>query len=350
MRGRMTKSPVHHKTNYEKKKPPVGHTIMGDVYGPISNIGLNGQKYHLYFIDKGGGLNAVYPMKLKSEALEKFKKYYAFKRSKGEEIKEFQSGQDTELTSQEFKSFLRDKGIHSNTAAPYKHEHTAVINTHIRHTNDLMRAMILHAESKSLGYIPFLHPWAVTHANFIRNRTRLVEREDGIKTRYEWSTSTKPDLSNLCYWGCPGYIRIPEEKRGNKLKEKAMIGYFMGFDQDGKSTLVYIPGKMLVQKTGDFIFDELMDIDPEKVTNDEEIEIEAIKSLNNNEEVEHNIEREKNKRKVEHADDAVRKSTRTTSHQVNYRQNRVYTKGVNLNLTSDKQGDESNPRNLTEEE
>ena len=86
--------------------------------------------------------------------------------------------------------------------------------------------------------------------------TRLVNRNGVMKTRYEWSTGDRPDISKMCYWGCVGYRRIPDIIRGDKQNNKSQVGYFMGYDY-GKSTLVYIPTKKKVISTGDFIFDEL---------------------------------------------------------------------------------------------
>jgi hypothetical protein len=82
----------------------------------------------------------------------------------------------------------------------------------------------------------------------------------------------KPILSKLCYWGCIGYQKIPDEVRADKQSDKARIGYFMGYDTDGKGTLVYVPGKKKVIVTGDFIFDELASKeDIENIAYDEEV-------------------------------------------------------------------------------
>ena len=141
-------------------------------------------------------------------------------------------------------------------SASYKDGHTDLINPEICHTMNLTRAMV-YAKSRALGDRRFLHPWAVTYAMLVRNMTRLVNRNGVCKTRYEWSTGNKPDISKLCYWGCVGYRKIPDIIRGDKQSDKSDIGFFMGYDYDGKSTLVYIPSKKKVIRTGDFIFDEL---------------------------------------------------------------------------------------------
>jgi hypothetical protein len=116
--------------------------------------------------------------------------------------------------------------------------------------------MIIYARGKPLGSKPFLHPFAVAHAYYIRNRTRLFERNGVKKTRYEWSTGEVPDISKMCYWGCPGYVKMPVELRKNKQDDKCFIGYFMGYDSNTKGTLVYVPGQKKMWSTGDFIFDE----------------------------------------------------------------------------------------------
>ena len=161
------------------------------------------------------------------------------------------------MINHESKKWIRDNSVYLCEGAPYKDEHTALINPEIRNTMNLTRAMMVYAKSRALGDRRFLHPWAVTYAMLVRNMTRLVNRNGVCKTRYEWSTGNKPDISKLCYWGCVGYRKIPDIIRGDKQSDKSDIGFFMGYDYDGKSTLVYIPSKKKVIRTGDFIFDEL---------------------------------------------------------------------------------------------
>jgi hypothetical protein len=240
-----------------KAKPPVGHTIIGDVYGKVRTPGLNNLRYYAFFIDKGGGLSQVYPMTSKDETLSKFKKYMTWKRSMNNDVGKLEYDGGREMINNTSKLWIRDNGIYLCEGAPYKDEHTALINPEIRHTMDLTRAMMIYAKSRALGDRRFLHPWAVTHAMRVRNMTRLVNRNGVLKTRHEWSTGEKPDISKMCYWGCVGYRKIPDIIRGDKQNDKSDVGYFMGYDYDGKSTLVYIPTKRKVINTGDFIFDEL---------------------------------------------------------------------------------------------
>jgi hypothetical protein len=311
--GMMTKVPVRHKIQADKQKPDIGHTVVADVYGPIPHAGLNGERYYAFFVDKGGGMNGVYPMKSKDEAFDKFKKFYAFKNSLNNNIKQFESGEDKELMNKVFKTWLRDRNIFINTGAPYKHEHTSSINLSIRYTMNLARSMIAYAKDKPLGNKKFLYPYAVTYANYIRNRTRLVKRGNVKQTRFEWSTGQKPDISKLCYWGCLGYRRVPIRK--DKQDEKANVGYFLGFDNDGKSTYVYVPESKKIIKTADFIFDEL-------ATNTNNEELTRIRNLSENDIIDdENDDESVNNEKMNVEDDESEVDHHNNSHSINSKVN-----------------------------
>jgi hypothetical protein len=125
--GNMTRSSVKRKPIINKKKPKVGHTIVGDVYGPTRVKGLKKEAYYAFFIDKGGGLNGVHPKKTKDEFLDKFQTYYAYKASIGDHIHQFESDGGKEIINNISKKWMRDKSVHIKKGAPYKYEHQAVI-------------------------------------------------------------------------------------------------------------------------------------------------------------------------------------------------------------------------------
>jgi hypothetical protein len=295
--GSMTRTAVSHK----KKRidlPDIGHTVQCDVYGKVRTPGLSLEQYYAFFIDKGGGMNGVYTMKTKDEMSEQIKKYIAYKRSINNPVLQFESDQGKEILNESSKKWLIDNSININTASAYKHEHTPHVNAHIRYTMNLARAMMIYCKNKPLGFRKFLHPYAVRHANWIRNRSRLTERNGVKKTRYEWSTGKKPDISNVCYWGCLGYRKVPPELRVDKQNDKATIGYFMGYDINGKGSLIYVPGKKKVILSGDFIFDELAvatdaldDSRSEEISTDylDVIEGDNVEELLNNNNINNNI-------------------------------------------------------------
>ena len=57
------------------------------------------------------------------------------------------------------KKWIRDNGIYLCEGAPYKDEHSALINPEIRHTMNPTRAMMIYAKSRALGDRQFLHQW-----------------------------------------------------------------------------------------------------------------------------------------------------------------------------------------------
>jgi hypothetical protein len=240
-----------------KTRPDIGHTVQTDVYGKLRQVGLQGELYIAFFIDKGGGISGAYPLKLKSDFIDAMKDFIAFKKHLGDQIRCVESDRGREIINKDSKQWLRDQCIFRNTAAAYKHNHTATVNAHIRRTLDMARTFMINLRDKPLGIRNALFPYAVTHAMWIRNRSIKFRRNDVSKTPYEWTTGRIPDLGKLCYWGCPGYVKIPVEIRGDKSSEKALVAYFIGYDLHGKGTLVYVPGKKKPIIVGDFIFDEV---------------------------------------------------------------------------------------------
>jgi hypothetical protein len=248
----MTALPSKKKGDPDKYIPPIGHTMQVDLLGRLRTPGLRGEQYVMVMVDKGGGINLAYPMKYKSDALKRLQKGINFKRALGEPIWSIENDGASELVGQEARQYLRTNGIHPVIGAPYKHNHQANVEVEIRCLSSLARAMQLHAGLEK----PFLQYYAFTHANFIRNRTTLFRRNGVAKTRYEWTHGIAPDLSQIPPWGCLGHAMVPMELQRTE-GVKSVEAFFVGYDYNGKSTLVYVPSKRAVVRTGNFIWDEV---------------------------------------------------------------------------------------------
>ena len=86
--------------------------IHSDVCGPMKTESLGGKKYFITFIDDYSRNVAVYFMKKKSEALEKFKIFEKLVCNEiDERIVALRSDNGGEYLSKEFKNFLEEKGI-----------------------------------------------------------------------------------------------------------------------------------------------------------------------------------------------------------------------------------------------
>jgi transposase InsO family protein len=86
--------------------------VHSDVSGPMKTESFGGAKYFVIFIDDYSRCVTVYPMKYKSEVLEKFKEWEAAVTNQAEcKIKTLRTDNGCEYTSTEFQDFLKEKGI-----------------------------------------------------------------------------------------------------------------------------------------------------------------------------------------------------------------------------------------------
>ena len=67
---------------------------------------------------------------------------------------------------------------------------------------------------------------------------------------------TKPDIANLCVFGCPAYVLIPKEIRVGKLAHKTQRCTFIGYSSTQKAWHFWNPVKRSVIESRDVVFDE----------------------------------------------------------------------------------------------
>jgi hypothetical protein len=94
--------------------------VHSDVAGPMKTESFGGAKYFVTFIDDYSRCVTVYPMKHKSEVLEKFKEWEAAVTNQADcKIKTLRTDNGGEYTSTEFEDFLKEKGIRHETTVPH---------------------------------------------------------------------------------------------------------------------------------------------------------------------------------------------------------------------------------------
>ncbi|KAJ6590262.1 hypothetical protein B0H10DRAFT_2233685 [Mycena sp. CBHHK59/15] len=79
------------------------------------------------------------------------------------------------------------------------------------------------------------------------------------KTPLEMVTGAKPNLADLCKWGCNAWVKRTKLR---KLDEHADQGYFVGYDEESKDAYcIYSPGKRKVIVECDVYFnnDEVLE-------------------------------------------------------------------------------------------
>ena len=126
--------------------------------------------------------------------------------------------------SNEFKEYLKQKGIRHETTVPYTPEQNGVAERLNRTLCEKARSMIAHA-----GLPKKFWAEAVATSVYLKNKlpTRSVESDT---TPFELWYGKKPDLSHVRVYGCIAYALKPDAHR-RKLDDKAVRLRFVGYDR-----------------------------------------------------------------------------------------------------------------------
>ena len=223
-----------------------------DLAGPIDPISINGFRYAMIITDNFSGCIFTYFLKSKSDASLAFEKFlcdvspYGKVKTLDFNMDVFPSGDVTRLRSDmggefisaEFKDILTRHKIKHELTSPHSQHQNGAAERSWRTIFEMARCLICEAKlTKSLW------PYAVMYATYIRNRCfnqRIGETPFGL------ITGKKPDLSSMHLFGSLCYAYVQEYKK--KLDARAKRGYFVGFDRDSPSYLVYYPESNVIRK------------------------------------------------------------------------------------------------------
>ncbi|KAJ3473639.1 hypothetical protein NLI96_g12899 [Meripilus lineatus] len=198
----------------ETKYQEIGEMTYSDIWGPARTESIHRNTYFISFTDAASRFTAIYFMKSRAAALDRFQKYRNFiKLQKGKDLKKLRVDNAKEYTEGEFRKFLDKEGIICEPTAPYSPAQNGVAERLNRTLVEHARAMLL---AKKLP--KFLWEDAVAYANFLRNRspTRSLERS----TPFEAFWGKRPDLQNIQEFGIDCWVLIPDSKR-SKLEAKS---------------------------------------------------------------------------------------------------------------------------------
>ena len=253
--------------------------IHSDVCGPMPTESIGGNAYFVTFIDDFSRCCAVYFLKRKSEVFSKFKEFEQRVHNDCDlHIGTLRSDNGGEYLSNEFKIYLKSKGIHHELTVPHCPEQNGVAERMNRTLMEMARSMMAHA-----GLPDKYWAEAVEAAAYIRNRTSTSSIK-GFKTPYEVWSGKKPDIGNLKVFGCMAYSHVHDSQR-QKLDKKAVKLRFVGYCIQSKGY------RLLDEKTSrvfirrDVIFNEqnfghksevLKQDSPETFEADPKVEIEPV--------------------------------------------------------------------------
>ncbi|KAF4308696.1 Integrase catalytic core [Botryosphaeria dothidea] len=163
-----------------------------------------------------------------------------------------------------FKAELKRRGITIEVSAPY----TPAQNGHAERTG---QSIIIKARAMRIGAnLPErLWPETVLAATYIHNRTPSKVLK--WKTPFELAHGIKPNVAHMRVYGCKAYALNKTIPRSNKLQERALVGYLVGYDSTNIYRIWYPPGDRII-RSRDVSFDELSKYSPDEQEQYQEIE------------------------------------------------------------------------------
>ncbi|KAF4311325.1 Integrase catalytic core [Botryosphaeria dothidea] len=101
----------------------------------------------------------------------------------------------------------------------------------------------------------------VLAATYIHNRTPSKVLK--WKTPFELAHGIKPNVAHMRVYGCKAYALNKTIPRSNKLQERALVGYLVGYDSTNIYRIWYPPGDRII-RSRDVSFDESSKYSPDE--------------------------------------------------------------------------------------
>ena len=232
----------------------------------------NKMEYFISFIDDFSRFGYVYLIVHKSQALEKFKEYKKEVETQlGRSIKGLNTDRGGECTSELFKEYYKENGIHHVNTMPYTPEQNGVAERRNQTLMDMSRSMMAYADL-SLNF------WgeALSTSSYILNRITTKSKK---LTPFEYWTGHKPDLSNLTVWVFKAHVLIPKSSR-DKLSKRSYKCKFIGYSQNSSGYRFYRKDKGLIESKDATFIEDVKQTTP----------LEELKLLEEQETLEANVE------------------------------------------------------------
>ncbi|GJS53349.1 retrovirus-related pol polyprotein from transposon TNT 1-94 [Tanacetum coccineum] len=246
----------HHRASFKTKQnfciKKCLHLLHMDLFGPISPMSINHEKYTLVIVDEYSRYTWVYFLRKKSQAPEMIMSFIRMVENQNDvKVKQIRTDNGTEFRNHELESFCDEKGISQNFSSPYTPEQNGVAERKNRTLIEAARTMLN-------GSVLSKHFWtdAVRIACYTQNRSIIVKRHD--KTSYEIFRERIPDISYFHVFGCPVFIHNHKDHLG-KFDAKADDGYFLGYSSISKAFRVYNTRRQQIEETYHVTFDESME-------------------------------------------------------------------------------------------
>ena len=148
--------------------------VHSDVCRPMSTESFGGRKYFVTFIDDYSLCCSVYFLRHKSEVLEKFKEFEVSTTNIcGQRVGTLRTDNGGEYLSNEFKAYLKSKGICHELTVPYSPQQNGVAERMNRTLMESARSMIAHAGLSNRYWAE-----AVVTAAYMKNQMPSIAIKD----------------------------------------------------------------------------------------------------------------------------------------------------------------------------
>ncbi|GKB59852.1 retrovirus-related pol polyprotein from transposon TNT 1-94 [Tanacetum coccineum] len=243
----------HHRASFKTKQNfsirKCLHLLHMDLFGQISPMSINHEKYTLVIVDEYSRYTWVYFLRKKSQTPEMIMSFIKMVENQNDiKVKQIKTDNGTEFRNYELESFYDEKGIYQNFSSPYTPGQNGVAERKNRTLIDAARTMLK-------GSVLSKHFWtdAVRIACYTQNRSIIVKRHD--KTSYEIFRERITNISYFHVFGCPVFIHNHKDHLG-KFNAKADDGYFLGYSFVSKVFRVYNTRRQQIEETYHVTFDE----------------------------------------------------------------------------------------------
>jgi hypothetical protein len=246
--GKMSRLPYQKETKIYAEN--IGDVIISDLYGPIHPRTINGYRYNAVYVDAKSRESFIFQLKRKSEQPQRFKELIAYlDRQRNVKVKRLHCDPGGEYISNNFKKWLKRKGILLTFNPKDTPQRTGIAERLNRTIPEMARTMLFEANlSKNLWNYSF------NYANQIRNMKPM--RILNNKSPYQIAKNKDPELIKLKPFGCAVYYRNDRVHKLGKLEERAKEGYFIGYNEEERTYLIWNQIERKVVRSRDVKFYE----------------------------------------------------------------------------------------------
>ena len=218
-----------HTKKAETATKPLGR-VFSDILDLNSTPSFQGYKWQVTFVDEYSRMAFIYPMKYKSEVLDKFKEFKleATTSVKKDKIKycieRLRSDNGSEFTSGDFQRECKTDRIIQEFSSTYTPQQNGKVERHNQTFGNRVRCLLAEA-----GLSP--HYWVEAAAihTYLYNRTISSALKN--KTPYELFTGIKPDVSHLRIFGSVCFCLIHNRTKLQPPRDRCI---FLGYHPNAK--------------------------------------------------------------------------------------------------------------------